>query len=255
MEALRKPKLQSHDASLRRLSFVIVTLVLGPTLVPAALGADTGERMGEEIVQKQCSSCHQEGLNGAPRIGDRAAWIPRMSKGLDVLVRSAVHGHGAMPARGGMADLSDRELESAIVYMFNYGVARIESSPPVARMAADPFHKSITGADVYLGVVRAESMPAAQRPASIASGKGYYHVNISLVDEATKAPVQQAVVRVSVTDAVGIETKTLEAVSLNDSISYRGYFRMTAGSTYTITALIERPGMAGVAEAKFTYKP
>jgi cytochrome c5 len=211
-------------------------------------------RSGEQLVQQQCSHCHQEGLNGAPKIGDRAAWIPRMSKGLDQLVKSAVHGHGAMPARGGIVDLSEREIESAVVYMFNYGVV---AAPPSARpmpVAADPYHKVVAGTDVYLGVVKAEAMPAAQRPASIASGKGWYHVNISLSDVATNAPVKDARVKVRVTDATGAETKTLEPIVVNGAISYGAYFRMTGNTTYAITAQIEVPRATGVSEAKFQYK-
>ncbi len=49
--------------------------------------------------------------------------------GLDTLVKSAVHGRGHMPARGGAPDLSDREIEGAIVYMFNYGVAMPQPTP------------------------------------------------------------------------------------------------------------------------------
>jgi cytochrome c5 len=211
-------------------------------------------RRGEEIVQKQCSKCHQTGLNGAPKIGDRAAWIPRMSRGLDVLVKSAVHGHGAMPARGGIADLTDREIEGAIVHMFNYGVVMVETPPRAAPAAADPYHKVIAGTEIYLGVVKAEAMPAGQRPASVASGKGYYHVNISLIDVETKVAIKGAQVRVKVADSFSAETKALEATSVNDAISYGGYFRMAGNSTYTITAQIERPSVAGVTEAKFVYK-
>ncbi len=76
-------------------------------------------RTGEQIVKQQCSKCHADGKMGAPRIGDRTAWIPRLSHGLDATVRSAINGHGAMPARGGLANLTDAELKSAIVYMFN----------------------------------------------------------------------------------------------------------------------------------------
>jgi len=77
------------------------------------------ERRGEQVVKAQCSKCHQTGVSGAPRIGDRDAWIPRLKNGLDPLVRSAIHGHGPMPARGGLADLTDAEIRGAIVYMFS----------------------------------------------------------------------------------------------------------------------------------------
>ena len=78
-------------------------------------------RSGEEIVHAQCIKCHGTGVDGAPRIGDRSAWIPRARQGLDAVVRSAIKGHGAMPPRGGMADLTDPEIRSAIVYMLNQG--------------------------------------------------------------------------------------------------------------------------------------
>jgi cytochrome c5 len=232
----------------------MATSVCLTTLAPSlAAGAQVRERTGEQVVDSGCVACHENGVNGAPKIGDRAAWIPRMSKGLDVLVQSAIHGHGAMPARGGIADLSDREIESAIVYMFNYGVVTLPPPPERSAADTDPFHTAVAGADVYLGVVSAESIPPAQRPARVASGKGYYHVNISLIDSASKVPIGEAHVRVRVADAIGVETKTLEPISVNGSISYGGYFRMAAHNTYTITALIERAG-AAVAEAKFVYK-
>jgi cytochrome c5 len=76
-------------------------------------------RTGRQIVDMRCSQCHEAGKGGAPRIGDRAAWIPRLSYGFEATVRSAINGHGGMPARGGLPDLTDNEIRSAIVYMFN----------------------------------------------------------------------------------------------------------------------------------------
>ena len=77
------------------------------------------QRSGEQIVRTQCAKCHESGAGGAPRIGDRPAWSPRLKLGLDKVVSSAINGHGGMPARGGMADLTDPELRSAITYMFS----------------------------------------------------------------------------------------------------------------------------------------
>jgi cytochrome c5 len=81
--------------------------------------AQVKERSGQEIVKAQCVKCHGAGVNGAPKIGDQAAWRPRLKNGLDKTVASAIHGHGKMPARGGMADLTDPEVRAAILYMFN----------------------------------------------------------------------------------------------------------------------------------------
>lgn len=72
---------------------------------------------GEQIVAEVCVTCHGMGKEGSPKIGDADAWLPRLKFGLDKMLDSAVHGHNAMPARGGMATLSDAELKSAIAYM------------------------------------------------------------------------------------------------------------------------------------------
>ncbi len=88
---------------------------------PVSRTAATPPRSGKEIVETRCVKCHGDGVGGAPKIGDRTAWIPRLKQGLDTLVASAIHGHGAMPPRGGMADLTDVEIRSAIIYMFSFG--------------------------------------------------------------------------------------------------------------------------------------
>lgn len=109
------------DTEIERAITYMVNESGGHWTEPVSRTAPVPERTGQQIVQAQCAKCHREGVGGAPRIGDRAAWIPRLKPGLDVLVRSATRGHGAMPARGGLADLSDAELRSAIIYMFSEG--------------------------------------------------------------------------------------------------------------------------------------
>lgn len=78
---------------------------------------------GEQIVQARCQECHGSGTDGAPRIGDMAAWKPRLASGLDALVQSAIRGHGGMPARGGLAQLSDAELKAAVTFMIHQSAA------------------------------------------------------------------------------------------------------------------------------------
>jgi cytochrome c5 len=82
------------------------------------------DRTGEQIVKTQCIKCHGEGLNGAPKIGDKAAWIDRAKLGFDSVVRSAINGHGAMPSRGGMPNLTDSEMRAAVTYMFQQSVSK-----------------------------------------------------------------------------------------------------------------------------------
>ena len=109
------------DTEIERAITYMVNQSGGHWTEPVSRTTKAPERSGEQIVQMQCSKCHQEGVGGAPKIGDRSAWIPRLKPGLDVVVRSAINGHGGMPARGGMANLTDAELRSAIIYMFNQG--------------------------------------------------------------------------------------------------------------------------------------
>lgn len=86
-----------------------------------ATAAQTGERSGKEIVDTVCAKCHHDGLHGAPRIGDRDAWVPRLKQGVDYAMNSAIRGHGGMPPRGDRADLTDAEIRNAILYMYNPG--------------------------------------------------------------------------------------------------------------------------------------
>lgn len=85
----------------------------------AAGGGAAQERSGEEIVKATCGTCHIPGVANAPKIGDQAAWSARAKGGIKALMAVAAKGKGAMPPRGGLADLSDTELASAIVYMAN----------------------------------------------------------------------------------------------------------------------------------------
>ena len=77
------------------------------------------ERSGAEVARQHCFLCHATGFDNAPRIGDRAAWLPYTALGLDPMVRAAIRGHGAMPPRGGEANLTDAELRDAVIYMIS----------------------------------------------------------------------------------------------------------------------------------------
>lgn len=117
---------------------------------PAPAVATSGARTGEQIVQKSCGNCHVAGLKGAPKIGDRAAWTKRVSHGVDAVAALAIKGHGGMPARGGMADLTDAELKSAVQYMFNQSTGAPAAAAPVAAAAAAPAAQAkADGAKVY----------------------------------------------------------------------------------------------------------
>ena len=73
---------------------------------------------GKEVVQKTCGTCHNTGVAGAPKIGDKEAWQPRVDQGMDVLMQSTINGKGAMPPKGG-GNYNEDELRAAIQYMLN----------------------------------------------------------------------------------------------------------------------------------------
>ncbi|MDH3378549.1 MAG: c-type cytochrome [Gammaproteobacteria bacterium] len=215
------------------------------------------ERSAEHIVQKQCAKCHRPGEGGAPKIGDQAAWIPRLKQGFEGLVRSAINGHGGMPSRGGMPDLTDAELRSAILYMFN--PAGIPPQAPAAAPATvpDDRHQVIQGVSIYLGIVPVASMRAADRElhGGIPRGKDYYHVNISLQDSETNQQITDAQVELTVHDPItGGQTKDLEITAINESISYGNYFQMTGWDTYSITVHIHRSDGSRAIDANFNLR-
>jgi len=79
--------------------------------------ASSGARSGEQIVKSVCAACHQAGVANAPKMGDKAAWAPRIKQGLNSLVQSALKGKGAMPPKGGNNALSEADVQAAVDYM------------------------------------------------------------------------------------------------------------------------------------------
>jgi cytochrome c5 len=96
----------------------------------APKAAATGNRSGEQLYKSVCVACHDAGVAGAPKIGDKAAWAPRIGVGLDVLTKTSISGKNAMPPKGGAIDATDTEMARAIVYMANKSGASFKE--PVA---------------------------------------------------------------------------------------------------------------------------
>ena len=241
---------------------MLAAAVFATLLMPSlGNGASTPDLTGKQVVQARCVTCHENGVNGAPKIGDRAAWTPRMSQGLDALVHAAIRGHGNMPPRGGLPELTDAEMRAAVLYMFNPGgdavaTAAEPASPP------DPLRKTIAGTEILLGVVSAEAIRshAAAEPVEAAmhngvpSGKGYYHLNISLHDSASNAEIKNAQVDARVATPLAGETRHLQLMQINGNTSYGGYFHMAQQGPYTITITVHRPGAPRAIEAQFAYR-
>lgn len=221
------------------------------------------ERSGEKVVQSHCVVCHQTGVDGAPKIGDRRAWIPRAKYGFDVLTRSAINGHRNMPPRGGMANLTDGEVRAAIAYMLNPVpvVAKVATKPAAK---PDPNHRIIDGTEIYFGVVSAETIrkqhpgpdPESKMHKGIPPPGGHYHhVNISLFDAKTGNVISGAQVEARVADPVrGDQVKVLEPMVFNKSMSYGNYFRFSGNVAYTVAVLIRKPGDDRAIQTKFEFR-
>ena len=163
-------------------------------------------RSGEQVVRSQCVKCHETAVGGAPRIGDQAAWLPRLKLGLDSLVRSAINGHGGMPARGGEADLTDPEMRSAIVYMFNAGAVPAKAVPS-ANIAIGQHYRVVDGTTIHFGVVPADEIrrhpkdyPASEYGA-VPSAPQQYYVTVALFDANNGQRITDANVRARVSTA------------------------------------------------------
>lgn len=133
------------DTEIERAITYMVNQSGGRWIEPVSKLASGVQRGGGEVVQAYCAKCHQTGVEGAPRIGDRAAWIPRLKQGFEVLVSSAIKGHGPMPSRGDVPNLTDAEIRAAIAYMINGGVATT-TRPPVALAAGPDRNRQINDA-------------------------------------------------------------------------------------------------------------
>jgi c(7)-type cytochrome triheme protein len=108
-----------------KLRLIFGALVLAAS---AAHGADLPN--GKAIYEGTCFACHNSGVAGSPKLGDAAAWAPRIKNGPAALYSSAANGKGAMPARGGNAALTEAQLNAAVNYMI------LQASPDKAAKAA-----------------------------------------------------------------------------------------------------------------------
>jgi cytochrome c5 len=92
--------------------------VASVTIPPAAAKtAAAGGVDGKGVFDKVCTACHSAGVAGAPKLGDKTAWAPRIKEGKDQLYASALKGKGAMPPKGGNPALADADVRAAVDYM------------------------------------------------------------------------------------------------------------------------------------------
>lgn len=72
---------------------------------------------GKAVYNQTCVACHAQSVAGSPKLGDQAAWAPRIEQGMDALVQSVLKGKGAMPPKAGNASLTQAQIRAAVEFM------------------------------------------------------------------------------------------------------------------------------------------
>lgn len=81
-----------------------------------AQAASSAPDEGRVIYEKACKICHNQGLLGAPKIGDSKEWQVRAQKGLTVLYHNAAYGFNRMPPQA-VGPISEEQVKRAVDYL------------------------------------------------------------------------------------------------------------------------------------------
>ena len=136
------------------------------TVVIADASGPHGNLTGAEVYAQVCKTCHEAGLAGAPKTGDKAAWGARIVAGEQMLVQHAIAGFqgktGVMPPKGGNMELTDEEVHRAVVYLANQvGAGWKEPAPTaVASTAPAPASAAAGATNVPPGDAKGSAPPA-----------------------------------------------------------------------------------------------
>ncbi|VVE03091.1 c-type cytochrome [Pandoraea anhela] len=134
---------------------------------------------GEQLYKAVCAACHAAGTAGAPKVGASEDWAPRIKPGYDEMLKIALAGKGAMPARGGTSpdDVTDYEIGRAIVYMANASGGKLpepaQPAQPAAGAAAPASGAAAaSGADAGSAAAAAAAMASLKTAAPAAASAG-----------------------------------------------------------------------------------
>ena len=86
--------------------------------------AESAKVDGKAVFEANCKACHSGLIPGAPAVGKKEDWAPRIKQGKDTLHKHALEGFNSMPAKGGNGSLSDDEVKAAVDYMANESGAK-----------------------------------------------------------------------------------------------------------------------------------
>jgi len=118
----------------------VVTLAgTAPPESPPVAAATPAASPGEAAYNKVCFACHAQGVAGAPKYGDAAAWAPRIAKGIETLHKHAIEGFqgeaGLMPPKGGAVDMADDDVKAAVDFMVKPAQGASEPAPAASAEA------------------------------------------------------------------------------------------------------------------------
>ena len=88
-----------------------------PAEAKPAEGKPAAAADGKAVYDKVCFACHAQGIAGAPKLGDKELWAPRIKQGADAMVQSVIKGKGAMPPKAGNPALTDAEIRASVDFM------------------------------------------------------------------------------------------------------------------------------------------
>ena len=122
---------------------------------------------GGAVYAATCAACHDSGMAGAPKTGDNGAWGARLAQGYDTVLKHAIEGIRAMPAKGGNPDLDNLEVERAVVFMTNKSGASFKEpvepapAPAAAEVPADATATAAAAAPSPVATPAPAAAPAA----------------------------------------------------------------------------------------------
>lgn len=94
----------------------VATADTGVAAAEATASEDLAVNVGADLYNKQCMACHATGLLNAPKLGDTAAWSPRIEKGLDTLTTHSAEGFNQMPPQA-YNGVTEDQIRQAVEYM------------------------------------------------------------------------------------------------------------------------------------------
>jgi len=115
------PVVKKQQAALETIKEKVVSTSVAVVTPPAAVEKPVNLEAGKKVYSSSCFACHDSGVAGSPKIGDKTAWASRIATGTETLYTSALNGKGVMPAKGGNAGIPDGDIKAAVDYMVSQG--------------------------------------------------------------------------------------------------------------------------------------